>query len=188
MKKSLNIQFYFFLLVFFAISSNSYALKEHRIQTDLAAKMSYDILFVKCISKEVIKNPENGIIFTNYKFKVEDSVKNKYTEEIFIRLPGGKLGDISMNVTGVPLFKDNEEVVLFIEKENSDGYPILAGFYSGIYRVKTDSDGNKIVESPITGLSIINPISKQSNTSGEVTIEEFMYSLLKQINKGASNG
>ena len=99
-----------------------------------------------------------------------------------LRIVGGSDGDVSVNVPDRPEFVDGEDVVLFLGPKNTAGYPVLHSFNRGVYRIKLDESGNKIVSTPVTGLDIYRTGSSERVTSGEkVLLKDFIYSLNQEI-------
>jgi len=75
---------------------------------------------------------ENGKIFTDVTISVGENIKGKTENKIIIQVPGGVVGDIYAQVSDVPMFENNEEVLLFL-KENK-----VVGWNQGKYKIKND--------------------------------------------------
>jgi len=72
------------------------------------------------------KEARDGIR-TTYTVVVYDTLLGLPLEEVTVTLPGGRMGDIVQRVSGVPLYKEGDEVVLFLTGENR---PILRGLFT----------------------------------------------------------
>ena len=177
-----------FILIIISFSflacNKSYATRELPMETAQAAKDSIDIVVAKCISSEVKKDEKSGFIFTYTTFEVSQALKEKYgSENIVLRIVGGKSGDVSVNVPDRPVFVDGEEVVLFLGPKNSAGYPVLHSFNRGVYKVSSDETGNKVISTPISGLNVYKTGSDEKVAQGEkLTLDDFIYSINQAIN------
>ena len=93
---------------------------------------------------------ENQKIYTKIVIDVEQFVKNSYREkstEIVLKVPGGKVGDTRLRVSGAPTFKVREKVMLFLKKTNHDYFPY--GLSYGVYRISFDKEeGKEFIDGP----------------------------------------
>ena len=130
------------------------------------AKTSKDIVVAKCVSSEVKKDENTGFIYTYTTFKVDESLKGKYDDEIVLRIIGGTVGDTTIKAPDVPTFSPDEEVVLFLGPKNTMGYPVLKSINRGVYRIQSDESGARIITTPVVGLDIVD-IPLRYNISGQ---------------------
>ncbi len=171
-----------FLVLFFSIFlfniNNSEALKELNISTPDLARSSTDIVIAKCISSEARVDEKTGLIFTYTTFEIDESLKGKYGDELILRIVGGTVGDRTVSSPFLPLFEDNEEVVLFLGPKNTDGYPVLKSLNKGIIRVSTESSGSKIVSSSVSDLPLYNSRTDQRlQNANKINLDDFIYSI-----------
>ena len=161
-----------FLIYSFLIigCTKSHATREIRMDMAELAKTSADVVVAKCISTETKKDENTGLIFTYTTFKVDESLKGEYGDEIVLRVIGGTVGDTTVNAPDAPRFSPDEEVVLFLGPRNTKGYPMLKSIYSGIYRIRTDESGAKVVTPPAGYLH-----DADSNAESRVTTDNKIY-------------
>jgi hypothetical protein len=70
-------------------------------------------------------------------FQVEDNVKGNAGSSYTIRMLGGTVGDLAMEVTDTPKFHKGDREVLFVE-HNYDQFVPLVGINHGHFRVQRD--------------------------------------------------
>ena len=98
---------------------------------DSLCETAEKIAHVTCVSSEVVEE-EDGIR-TRTRFKVVESVKGTFGDEIEIALPGGALGDRRVTIAGIPSFKAGEETVLFLSGPDRIGSPWPVGLGQGCW-------------------------------------------------------
>jgi hypothetical protein len=119
------------LSLLFSISvPNVFALVEKKSISDLTMD-SDNIITGKVLSRESYW--DNGNIFTNVTISVDNRIKGNSGNQVTVKVRGGTVGDIYEEVSDVPLFDDNEKVLLFL-KENS-----VVGWNQGKYSIQNDS-------------------------------------------------
>ena len=87
---------------------------------------------------------ENGKIYTNISVDVEKFVKvpqNETSSPIELKIPGGKVGDIGLEVDQAPVFRKGEKVMLFLKKTSANYFPY--GFNYGVYKIFWDDEQEK---------------------------------------------
>ncbi len=143
----------FIVFSFCIISSvNLHALIEIVRSPEELAISSTDVVVAKCVKSEVKKDENTGFIFTYLTFKVAESLKGQYKDEVVLRVIGGTIDNITIVSSGQGLkFKQDEEFVLFLGPKDEDGYPVLQSILKGIYKVGVDSSGQKIIISNSLG-------------------------------------
>ena len=100
---------------------------------------------------------ENGKIFTDVTVSVGEKIKGRPENEIKVKVQGGIVGDVYAQVSDVPLFEDNEEVLLFLKGNQ------VVGWDQGKYSIKTD----KIIENDELVTEFIDNIKKNLQASTE---------------------
>jgi hypothetical protein len=76
-------------------------------------------------------------ISTYVTFQVEDIVKGNPGKSYTIRMLGGTVGDLTMEITDTPKFHKGDREVLFVE-HNYDQFVPLVGINHGHFRVQRD--------------------------------------------------
>jgi len=84
-------------------------------------------------------------IVTRVTLSVEEYVKGKGTTTVEITTLGGEVGEVGELYTHVPTFRQNESVVVFLDK-SSDGSYRVAGGTQGKYTIEPD---------PNTGVPVV---------------------------------
>jgi hypothetical protein len=97
-----------------------------------AARM---IVRARCVANSV--RWDAGEIWTFTSFNIEDAWKGAAQARVIVRLLGGKLGDLTSSVSGVPHFRPDEEVVLFLEPTSRGDFSIVS-WMQGTLRIRID--------------------------------------------------
>ncbi len=80
------------------------------------------------------------LIYSEIKVEVKERIKGEEErKEIVIRQLGGKVGDIRLKVIGVPVFQEEEEVILFLKKDKKQLKKFyVTGLSQGKFAVKKE--------------------------------------------------
>lgn len=81
----------------------------------------------------------NNRIVTDITIDVAETYKGAPGKTVTIVQPGGVVGDIGMAVHGMPEFKKDSEVVVFLEKRGDKVFSVV-GLAQGLFNVEKSSD------------------------------------------------
>ena len=94
---------------------------------------------------------EDDKIYTSVFIETDKIVKRSdegVSSSIEIKLPGGKVGDIALEIDEAPHFRIGEKVMLFL-KRRGNVYSTY-GFNYGVYRIYYDKDrGKELIDGPL---------------------------------------
>jgi hypothetical protein len=95
---------------------------------------------------------ENGKIFTNVIVEVSQSLKSTPADDnpsyIELKLLGGQVDDIKLEIEHAPAFLTGEKVMLFLKRTNHAYIPY--GFYYGVFKVTRDDESQKeVIRGPL---------------------------------------
>ncbi|MCB9733987.1 MAG: hypothetical protein H6745_15425 [Deltaproteobacteria bacterium] len=101
-----------------------------------------------------LRAEDRGLV-TDVTLDIADVYKGEDVPKTYVlRLMGGVGADgMALTIPGMPTFAPGEEVVLFLEKTNLGHVP--CGLGQGVYRVRTDKDGRRWVQSSASGLQMM---------------------------------
>src|SRR5262249_36378865 len=94
----------------------------------------------RVISTNSYWNRTGQVIVTDAMIQVEDAILGDSPTVVVVRTFGGTVGGYTVEAHGFPVFRVNERLVLFPEREN-DGPTRVAGYQQGQYRIVRDSAG-----------------------------------------------
>lgn len=118
-------------LLLFSISiPNVFAFVQKKSIGDLT-RDSDDIITGKVLSKE--SHWENGNIFTDVIISADRHIKGNSDNKFTTKVRGGTVGNVYAEVSDVPLFDNNEEVLLFLKNNN------VVGWNQGKYSIQNNS-------------------------------------------------
>jgi hypothetical protein len=122
------------------------------------------IVRAKCVANTV--DWEEGEIWTFTEFKVEETWRGEAHAHIMVRLLGGRLGNITSTVSGVPRFRTGEEVVLFLESAPRGNFSIVS-WEQGTFRIRRDLRTSQEVITQDTAASpAFDPAARQFTATG----------------------
>ncbi|HSQ59100.1 MAG TPA: hypothetical protein VLT84_01485 [Acidobacteriota bacterium] len=151
---------------------------------DLAKKS--EAIALARVEDQTARYDTNKEIYTYITLRVLDPVKGPKADDLItIRQLGGTVGTIASIVPGTPSFRNGEEVVVFLTKNDAAGYPWVMGLQQGKYTVSTDDQGRKNVRNEIDGLTLLSPGGKPSETESGVTqpLQAFLDGLRTQLDE-----
>ena len=104
------------------------------------------------IQFSTIKGPSGKLIpCTVYRAKVEHVLKGNEHEEITFRFLGSSQMKVQGNygfklqISGIPIYRLNEEILLFLSKESAIGLSAPIGLYQGSFKVYKSITGKQMV-------------------------------------------
>lgn len=92
------------------------------------------------VRAEWIATPQGRAIRTHVTFKVEEAWKGAVGAVTELEFLGGTIGGTTMEVVGMPAFREGQRSVLFVSPEVRTASP-LVGFYHGRLRIERDASG-----------------------------------------------
>ena len=126
-------------------------------------------------------------IVTSITVDVEQHVKDSAGEAsaVEIIIPGGKVGDIALEMDQAPVFEIGEKVMLFLKEVENGYFPF--GFNYGVYKIHwSDADQKEFITGPLfTAPQHYNLITmeeiKNRDPSGRRELETFLKEVQKLV-------
>lgn len=101
------------------------------------------IVLGKCVRTEARYDPTGRWILTYATFSVEQTIKGNAAAEITIVTPGGSMNGIHQVTSGVPVFREGDEHVVFLRNTRVGLTPLY--FDQGTYNVTAGAHGEKLI-------------------------------------------
>jgi len=105
---------------------------------DDMAEKSAVVVHATVIGSRTEWNSSRSAIMTVYTARAHRYLKGFLGETFEFREPGGQIGNLAMDVPGVPAFRPNEETVLFLWTDGQSGRHRCIGMEQGALRVRQD--------------------------------------------------
>jgi hypothetical protein len=122
------------------------------------------IIRARCISNSTRWNA--GEIWTFTSFEIEEIWSGSAPAQISVRLLGGRVGDITSTVSGVPRFSPGEEVVLFLEPTARGDFSIVS-WEQGTFRIRRDArTGDEVAVQDTAAFPVFDPGTRRFETIG----------------------
>jgi hypothetical protein len=150
-----------------------------QLTTKQVFTLSSRVVFAKC-RNVTTRRESNGNIFTFYDFETISVIKGPPGESFTVRLLGGRIGNTEISSGSIPSFKMGEEVVLFLGRQNREGYPTV--FPQGVFRVGIDPASKvKFVNPKPTDLRLFNAQTDKpyEASPNSLSLDDFLLSLRK---------
>ncbi len=128
------------MMVVVAISVN--AAEDPKSLKELTEKA--ETIIVGKVDKQTSEWDENHrMIYTTVTVDVKEYLKGEENARTqVIRVPGGKVGDVHLQVTGVPRFENGEEALLFLNSSPENGKEkVIAGWSKGKIKLDGKTEG-----------------------------------------------
>ncbi len=141
---------YFLVLMITGFYLMSFA-QDKEVRLKELTKGADVILTGKVIHKHSTWNEDKSRIYTKTTVQVEEYLKGKGNgDSVEITYPGGEVGDVGELYTHMPKFENNEDVLVFLKRDQKQkGYKVFNG-EEGKITLKSDSKTNeKITKSEV---------------------------------------
>ena len=152
------------ILLSMALHENAAATTLARMSIEQMSRSAPLIVHARCIGNST--GWDSGEIWTFTNFEVEESWKGSAPSPISVRLLGGRLGNLTSNVSGVPRFRSGEEVVLFLEPTARGDFSIVS-WAQGTLRIRRNNrTGEESVTQDTASIPTFDPGTRRYVTQG----------------------
>jgi hypothetical protein len=151
-------------LLCFACVSPALATTLARLSLAQMARAAQEIVRAQCVGNSV--GWDEGEIWTFTTFRVEETWRGGATGQITVRLLGGRTGQLTSIVSGVPRFTPGEEVVLFLQRTSHGDFSVVS-WQQGTFRIRRNSaSGEETVTQDTASLDTFDPATRHFAMSG----------------------
>ena len=128
------------------------------------ARASQLIVRARCMGETT--NWDAGEIWTFTSFRVEETWHGAAPSQISVRLLGGRYGNVTSKVSGVPRFAAGEEVILFLERTRRGDFSVVS-WEQGTFRIHRDaSGGRELAVEDTAAFPVFDPATRQFAATG----------------------
>jgi len=157
------------LLLFIGASATTSATTLARMSVEQMSQVAPEIVRARCLGNST--SWDAGEIWTFTSFEIEEiwrgpATGNAARSQITIRLLGGRAGNLTSTVSGIPRFRSGEEVVLFLEPTRRGDFSIVS-WEQGTFRVHHDpSTGLESATQDTASFATFDPVSRRFEATG----------------------
>lgn len=152
------------LLVAICGASAARATTIERMSLEKMARTAKAIVRARCLGNST--NQEAGEIWTFTNFAVEQVWRGSAQAQITVRLLGGRMGNLTSSVSGVPRFEAGEEVLLFLEPTPRGDFSVVS-WEQGTFRVRRDpATGQESATQDTASFATFDPVTRRFETGG----------------------
>jgi hypothetical protein len=131
------------LLVLF-LTAVCQATTVERLNLDGLVKKANRIVVGKVRSSRTYWSNNGKLILTNYTIDVQETMKGQARSTVELTTIGGKIGDVTLHVSGMPVFAKGEDAVVFVE--NTGAYSTVVGLGQGKFTVTNGEVSNSLAD------------------------------------------
>ena len=124
-----------------------------RMDIPSLARASTVVVHARVAAIESTWNRNRTMVFTDVKLHIISSIWGRAGDQIIIRVPGGTVDGVTVEMIGAPRFRLSEEIVAFVGRWR-DGTPMVAGYDQGLSRVERTFFGRRLVGGVADGLTL----------------------------------
>jgi hypothetical protein len=136
-------RFFLVWLFFFSFLNLSQATTVERLNLDGLVKQSNRIIIGKVRNSRTYWSSNGKLILTSYTIDVQETLKGRATTTVELTTIGGKIGDLTLHVAGMPVFEKDENAVVFLE--NTGTYSTVVGLAQGKFAVSNGEVSNDVI-------------------------------------------
>lgn len=119
------------------------------------------ILTGKVLNQKSVWNKNKTKISTNVMVEVEEYLKGNRTDKnIIVEHPGGEIGEIGEWYSHTPRFNNDEEVLLFLKKDNKNNFYKVLNGEDGKLSLQTDKESGKKITTARVDVSVFKKTIK----------------------------
>jgi hypothetical protein len=167
-----------------AVGGGATATTLARMSVAQMSRAAHAIVRARCIENSA--GWDAGEIWTFTSFEVREVWQGSAPARIIIRLLGGRVGNLTSSVAGVPRFRSGEEVVLFLERTPRGDFSVVS-WEQGTFRIRREAaTGSENVTQDSASFATFDPATRQFDAAGirNLPIETFR----AQLDAAASAG
>lgn len=137
------------------------------------AREARAIVHGRVVSAEGVWTAGRRSIETVVTIQVATALKGQPGREVSLRVPGGELGRYRSVMVGAPVFREGQEVIVFLGGAGP-ALPHLLGLGQGVYRVRRDPrSGAAVVTPPPVIAETAARVQRGDPARRTVSLEEF---------------
>lgn len=155
------------------VATGAYGTTIERMSLEQIARSAPVIVRARCARNSVVQDA--GEIWTLSSFEVEEVWRGDVTQEITVRLLGGRMDEITSHVSGVPRFQPGEEVVLFLEPTKRGDFSVVS-WQQGTFRIRHAASGDReLITQDTANFATFDPVTRHFQASGirNLPLKEF---------------
>lgn len=162
------------LVVFLAVTlSPSVFAQLQTMSTQQLTEQSSAVLLGTCEQTESYWSEGNSKIFTRVRVHGEQYLKGNLGSEAEITIPGGRIGNTIYEVTDMPVFRQGEQVLVFLWNHPS-GKQLVIGGAQGKFSIEVDkATGKKVAVG--AQLKVQPTASLQKSAPQTATVEKKVF-------------
>jgi hypothetical protein len=167
-----------------AVGGGATATTLARMSVAQMSHAAHAIVRARCVENSV--GWDAGEIWTFTSFEVQEVWQGSAPARITVRLLGGRVGNLTSSVAGVPRFRSGEEVVLFLERTPRGDFSVVS-WEQGTFRIRRETvTGSESVTQDSASFATFDPATRQFDAAGirNLPIETFR----AQVDAAASAG
>ena len=126
----------------FLIATASQATTVERLDLGKMVKKAHKIVVGKVRGSRTYWSDNGKLILTNYTIDVEETIKGRASRTVEVTTIGGKIGNLTLHVAGMPAFAKDEDAVVFVE--DGGAYSTVVGLGQGKFTVRNGEVSNDV--------------------------------------------
>ena len=130
------------LCLILAMITAGHATTVERLDLDDLVKKARTIVVGKVTGTRTYWSADRRFILTDYSITVDENLKGQARRSVSVTTVGGKIGDLELHVSGMPVFQQGENAVVFIEQSGS--YQTVVGLGQGKFTVTNGEVANRL--------------------------------------------
>jgi hypothetical protein len=135
------------LLLLFGFYSSLFA-QDQALQLKILSGGADFILTGKVVKQNSNWNSDGTKIYTKVTIEVEEYLKGSNNKRIVVTHPGGEVGEVGELYSHMPSFKNNEEILLFVQNDvKTNTFKVFQGEKGKITLIKDVLTGEKMTSS-----------------------------------------
>lgn len=152
------------LVITLAMATMAGATTLERMSLKKMAAAAPVIVRARCAGNSVAR--DEGEIWTLTSFDVEETWRGAPLARITVRLLGGRMGEITSHVSGVPTFLPGEDVVLFLQPTVHGDLSVVS-WEQGTFRIHRQAPGAQaLVTQDTASFATFDPVTRRFRAAG----------------------
>jgi hypothetical protein len=145
-------------------SANALATTLLRMSLSKMSQTAKVIARARCVGSSA--SWDAGEIWTFASFDTEETWRGSPPSRFTVRLIGGRIGNLTSSVSGVPRFSPGEDVILFLEPTRRGDFSVV-GWEQGTFRIRRDPQtGEASVSQDTASFGTFDPVTRQFEVEG----------------------